>query len=335
MSSIDVELFEREWEDDEVPHRRSERDKLSPERRESIASHDTGRIVGIHKGWLSVLYDGEVLDARYAGSMRGQEAVVGDRVRVRAPAHDTDVARILAVLDRDTVLTRTGDDADGDERVVVANADRALVVLDATHLEAGAGLVDRVMVAAGAGGLGTAVCVNKGDLVAPDDPEVQALVERYRPLGVPAVVTSATEGDGVDDLRELLADRWTVMAGHSAVGKSTLCNRLIPAADRDVAAPGRRGGRHTTVSTRALPLPGSDGWLVDTPGVRSFGLGVVDAAGLADQFPELAGLVCELPDCRHDGEPGCRVDEAGITPERLASYRRLLHALPERRRPHD
>lgn len=327
VSGIDIDLIEREWEEEPPSPRRSERRHLSPERQREIEQHDPGRVVGLDKGWLSVLYDGEVMEARYAGSMRGERAVVGDRVRVRPPRREREVARVLEILERRTVLTRTPDDDVDEERVVVANADRVLVMLAADHLETGAGFLDRVMVAAGSGGLETAACVNRIDLVGRGDPEVAEVVDRYSSIGVPVVVTSATERTGLEDLREFLADRWTVLTGHSGVGKSTLCNVLVPGADREVGELGRYGGRHTTVSTRALAVPGTGGWLVDTPGVRSFGLGVVTPRELAAQFPELRGLDCAMDDCRHDGEPGCRVEEADIHPARLASYHRLLAAI--------
>lgn len=341
MSGIDIELIEREWEE-HPPERRPGQRNLSPERQQQIEEHDTGRVVGIDRGWLSVLYQGAVLEARYAGSMRGERAVVGDRVRVRPPRREREVARILEVLERRTVLTRTPDDDRDEERVVVANADRVLVVLAADHLATAAGLVDRVMVAAGAGGLTTALCVNRIDLVAgAQDPEVRGILDRYAAVGLPTVVTSATEGTGLDDLRRMLLGRWTVLTGHSGVGKSTLCNALVPGAEREVGAVGRYGGRHTTVAIRALRVvppdgeggeagtgaPARDGWLVDTPGVRSFGLGMVAPRDLAAHFPELAHLDCEMADCRHDGEPGCRIGQADIHPARLASYRRLLVAV--------
>ncbi len=145
---------------------------------------------------------------------------------------------------------------------------------------------------------------------------------------MPVVVTSAKHGEGVDDLRAHLAGRWTAFSGHSGVGKSSLFNRLVPDADHAVGEIGPRGGRHTTVASRAVPMPGDpDSWLVDTPGVRSFGLGGLTPRQLAAHVPELAGLDCALDDCLHDGEPGCRLDESEIDPRRLASYRRLLAAL--------
>ncbi len=141
------------------------------------------------------------------------------------------------------------------------------------------------------------------------------------------VLTSAATGEGIDELAEALAGAWTAFTGHSGVGKSSLFNVLVPEADRDIGELGRRGGRHTTVASRAMPVPDVDAWLVDTPGVRAFGLGAITAVELAQHVPELAGLDCAMDDCLHDGEPGCRIDRAEIHPARLASYRRLLAAV--------
>ena len=328
MPRIDMDALEDEWEDEVGRRGRPPRREVvySPEARERIEAHDVARVVGLDRGHVDVLYEGEVVTARYAGSMRGTKVVVGDRVRVRPPRHETDAPRVLERLDRDTVLLRTGDDTDDDERVVVANADQVAVVMQADRLDETLGFLDRVLVAGSVGGLAGLVVVNKADLV--DDPAaLEPVLGRYRALDLPVVLTSAVTGKGLDELREELADVWTVFSGHSGVGKSSLFNVLVPHAERDVGEIGRRGGRHTTVASRAMRLPDVEGWLVDTPGVRAFGLGAISAIELARHVPELAGLDCGLDDCLHDGEPGCRIDAADIHPARLASYRRLLAAV--------
>jgi ribosome biogenesis GTPase / thiamine phosphate phosphatase len=334
MRNIDIDALEDEWDEDEPP-RPSRARNLSPAAQQRIEDLGSARVVTIDRGRITVLYEGAIVEATLAGTMRGAKAAVGDRVRVRPPRHEQDRPRIVDVLPRDTVLLRTGDDAVDESRVVVANADQVVVVVAADHLVAGAGLLDRVMVAASAGALDTAVCVNKVDLVAHEPggaDRTAALLERYRGLGVEGCATSAVTGAGIDALGELLRGRWSAFTGHSGVGKSSLFNLLVPDADHAIGEMGRYGGRHTTVSSRAMRVEELDAWLVDTPGIRSFGLGVVEPRELARHFPELAELVCDLDDCIHEGEPGCALDEAAVHPARLASYRRLLAALRDRDR---
>ncbi len=324
MPRIDIDALEDEWEEDGRPARRGR--QLSPAARARIERLEVARVVGVDRGRVTVLIGDEVVEAPLAGTMRGTKAVVGDRVRIRPPRHEQDLPRIVEVLPRDTVLTRTGDDAQDDERILVANADQVVVVLAADHLEAGVRFLDRVMVSASVGGLDTAVCVNRIDLV-DDQRPVEELRGRYEPLGVDWRVTSAVTGEGIDELTMLIAGCWSAFAGHSGVGKSSLFNLLVPEAEREVGEIGPRGGRHTTTSSMAMHVPTVDAWLVDTPGVRSFGLGTLTPRDLARHFPELAALDCALDDCIHDGEPGCALSSAAIDPERLASYRRLLASL--------
>ena len=324
-----MDALEDEWEEEVGRLGRPPRREVvySREARDRIAEHDVARVVGVDRGHVDVLYEGEVATARYAGSMRGTKVVVGDRVRVRPPRHETDAPRVLDRLDRQTILQRTGDDTDpDDERVLVANADQVAIVLQADRLDETVGFLDRVLVAGSVGGLDGLVVVNKVDLV-DDRATLAPVLDRYRDLDLPVVLTSAATGEGMDDLREELAAVWTAFTGHSGVGKSSLFNVLVPEADRDIGEVGRRGGRHTTVASRAMEVADVDAWLVDTPGVRAFGLGAITPIELAQHVPELAGLDCALDDCLHDGEPGCRIDRAEIHPARLASYRRLLSAV--------
>lgn len=329
MPRIDIDALEDEWEEEVGRRGRPPRREVvySREAREKIEQHDVARVVGVDRGHVDVLYDGHVATARYAGSMRGTKVVVGDRVRVKPPRHETDAPRVLERMDRTTLLQRTGDDADADdERVLVANADQVAIVVPADRLDEAVGFLDRVLVAGSVGGLDGLVVVNKVDLV-DDVAQLDAVLDRYRDLGLPVVLTSARTGMGLDDLREELAAMWTAFTGHSGVGKSSLFNALVPEAERDIGEIGRRGGRHTTVASRAMPVHEVDAWLVDTPGVRAFGLGAVAPVELARHVPELADLDCALDDCLHDGEPGCRIGDADIHPARLASYRRLLAAV--------
>lgn len=329
MPRIDIEALEDEFEEDHHllvrrPH------EMSQAARDRIDDLGEARVVGVDRGRVTIELDGDIVEARFAGTMRGEKAAVGDRVRIRPPRHESDQARIVEVLGRATVLTRTPDDTVDEERVVVANADQIIVVAAADHLDAGTRFLDRVLVAASVGGLDAALCVNKMDLI-DDRSEVEEVVGRYESIGVPVRFTSAETGEGIEELGYLLVGCWSAFAGHSGVGKSSLFNRFLPDADQAVAEIGPRGGRHTTVAAWAIEAPALDGWLVDTPGVRSFGLGGLAPEELAAHFPELAALDCHLDDCTHTGEPGCRLPGAEIHPDRLAAYTRLLGSLREGR----
>lgn len=326
MPGIDYEAFEDEWDDEpRRPDRRRGLADYSDRAQEKVREGEVARVLGLGRGTVDILFDGEAMQARYAGSMRGTKVAVGDEVRIRAPRHETDVARIQELLPRSTELTRTPEDVGDDtELVVVANVDQVAVVIAADNLDSGFRFADRVLIAASAGGIVPMIVVNRVDLVE-DDPT--ALVrDRFRHQELATFVTSAATGRGVEELLAALDGHWTAFTGHSGVGKSTLTNALIADADQSTGRLGTRGGRHTTVAALALSLPGG-GWLVDTPGVRSFGLAAVPIEDLASHVPELADLECHLDPCLHDGEKGCLIDEADIHPERLASYLRLLHSL--------
>ncbi len=326
MPGIDLDAIEDDWADDE-PGRRPRRKKLSSKAQARIAEYELARVVGVDRGRVTVLWEGREVDARFAGSMRGTKVVVADEVRVKPPRHETDQARIVERLPRRTVLVRTADDGDDEERVVVANADQVVVVLTADRLEGGIGFLDRVLVAAAAGGLGAALCINKLDLigeVAGRAAEVGAVADRYRDLGHEVVLTSARTGEGMADLLGILRERWSAFAGHSGVGKTSLFNVLVPGVERPVAEIGRHGGRHTTVSSRAHHLLDVDAWLIDTPGVRSFGLASIGAAALVDHFPEFSELDRDQRLALINGE---QIEVPGAHPARLAAFHRLRQAL--------
>jgi ribosome biogenesis GTPase len=295
----------------------------------------TARVVTVDRGRLTCLLaeDGEdrLVTAMKSRPLGRKGVVVGDLVRVVGDVSGDEgaLARIVEVEPRRTVLRRTADDSDPVERVIVANADQLVVVAALADPEPRPRLIDRALVAAYDAGLEPLLCLTKPDLA---DPET--LLSIYRPLGVPAVVTR--RGQELADIRQRLDGRISVLVGHSGVGKSTLVNGLVPGTDRAIghvnAVTGR--GRHTSTSALMLRLPAtgalSGGWIVDTPGIRSFGLAHVDPAQLIEAFPDLAELTVDCPrGCTHGAtEPECALDEAvsaGRTEQaRVDSFRRLL-----------
>ena len=314
-----------EYAEYERPRRRTRpRTKTRPAHDDAVP----GRVLTIDRGRYTVLVDGteSPVTAMKARPLGRKGVVVGDRVQVvgDVSGESGTLARIVEVDPRATMLRRTADDDDPYERVIVANADQLVVVTALADPPPRTGLIDRCLVAAFDAGLEPLLCLTKADLADPDE-----LLAAYRPLGV-AALSTRRDGD-LDPLRHRLADRTSVLVGHSGVGKSTLVNALVPDQERSVssvnAVTGR--GRHTSTSAATLALPGG-GWIIDTPGIRSFGLAHVEPATLIAAFGDLAAATGTCPrGCTHAGdEPECGLDEAvahgQVDPERVASYRRVL-----------
>jgi ribosome biogenesis GTPase / thiamine phosphate phosphatase len=304
------------------------RTKTRPEH----ADAEAAMVVSVDRGrWGCVL--GGRPDRRVT-AMRARELgrtpiVVGDDVDLVGDLSgrtDT-LSRIVRRGPRRTVLRRTADDTDPTERVVVANADQLLIVVALADPPPRTGLVDRALIAAYAGGLTPILCLTKTDL-APPEP----FAKQFADLDLTVVAA------GVDDpllaVADLLAGKITVLLGHSGVGKSTLVNRLVPEADRAVGEVTEIGkGRHTSTQSVALPLEGS-GWVIDTPGIRSFGLAHIEPDDVLMAFSDLAEAIQACPrGCGHMGppaDPECALDTlSGPAARRVAAARRLLAVLRE------
>ncbi|MFI1014056.1 ribosome small subunit-dependent GTPase A [Streptomyces sp. NPDC020965] len=297
-----------------------------------------GMVLTVDRGRLTCLVEDRIVHAMKARELGRKAAVVGDRVFLVGDLSGTKdtLARIVRIEKRTSVLRRTADDDDPYERVVVANADQLAIVTALADPEPRPRLIDRCLVAAYDGGLTPILVLTKSDLAPADE-----LLEMYGALGVPHVVTTRDEfvdGHAADRVREHLTGRTTAFVGHSGVGKTTLVNALVPKERRRTtghvnAVTGR--GRHTTTSALALPLAGAaGGWVIDTPGLRSFGLHHVDPSRVIKAFPDLEPGTENCPRaCSHD-EPDCALDawvaEGHADPARLYSLRRLL-ATRERR----
>jgi ribosome biogenesis GTPase len=326
------------------PGRRGSRPRTK--NRPEHADSEVALVTGVDRGRYTVLADAGGPDERPVTAMKarelGRERVVpGDLVDLVGDTSGAEgtLARIVRIVERTTVLRRTADDSDPIERVIVANADQLVIVTALADPEPRTRMIDRCVVAAYDAGMDALLALTKADLADPAE-----LVAMYEPIGVRVVVSSRGPDGivGLDDLHRALAGRTSVLVGHSGVGKSTLVNALVPGAYRATGVvndvTGR--GRHTSSSAIALRVPLPDEapptWVIDTPGVRSFGLAHVEPAHLLTAFADLADVTQECPrGCTHTAEaPDCLLDEwvtgAGdptvrdARAARVESFRRLL-----------
>ncbi|WP_207453241.1 ribosome small subunit-dependent GTPase A [Desertivibrio insolitus] len=297
------------------------RTKIRPEHADAVA----GRVYTVDRGRYGVVVaedtdDEHEITATRARELRNQAVVTGDIVDLvgDVTGEPGSLARIVRVQDRKTLLRRSADDTDEVERVIVANADQMLIVVAAANPEPRPRLVDRYLVAAFDAGIDPILVITKTDVADP-----APFLANFAGLDL-RVFTSSVDEQPLAELTEALQGHTTVAVGHSGVGKSTLVNALVPGADRATgvvnAVTGR--GRHTSSSTVGLRI--GSGWIIDTPGVRSFGLGHIDPDNILRAFGDLAAVAEDCPrGCTHlPDSPDCAIVEA-VEEGRLGDSGRL------------
>ncbi len=236
-----------------------------------------------------------------------------------------DEHRVLAVLPRRSVLARNDPRNPRNERVLAANVDVVVIVASVKSPPLRPGLIDRYLIATQNGNMLPVVVVNKIDLL--EDPHELDELKAYEEIGVPVILCSTRDGRGLEQLRTLLEGKICVFTGHSGVGKSSLANALLPGLELRTGAVEHKG-RHTTTASTLHELPGGT-QVIDTPGIKEFGIFGVEPQDLRHFFPEFEEFAtkCNFSNCTHTHEPVCAVRDANLP--RYQTYVRIYGTLME------
>ncbi len=298
--------------------------------------HAVGKVIKVTRKEYLVNVDGRTIRCAVRGKLvsapdgKAWQVRVGDDVRIRLVDREQGV--IEEILPRKSKLSRTVEGKAYREHIIATNVDQMLIVMAAREPRFKSGLLDRYLVIAEKNHLNAVICVNKIDLASRE--EFADYAHWYPRLGYPLFFTSAVTGEGLDELKNVLQNKVTVLVGHSGVGKSSLIKTLEPGLDLKVASISEKTGkgRHTTTFVQLFPLS-FGGYIIDTPGIRELGLWDIYRDDLRHYFVEFREYQnqCQFNDCRHLQEPGCAVKQAvaegKIFTERYENYRNIYLSL--------
>lgn len=292
-----------------------------------------GLVVKNTGSWVTVAAGHRLIDCKVKGRFRTQgikatnPVVVGDKVRFYMQENEP-IGLITELLDRKNYIVRRSIKLSKQRHVMAANIDQALLVVTVRYPETMTQFIDRFLVSADAYRIPVVLVFNKMDLYTEKEvKKVHDLQAIYEPIGYTCLLVSAEIGEGLDALQEQMKDKVNVIAGHSGVGKSTLLNKMDPNLQLKVGliSDAHKTGKHTTTFTEMFPLH-FGGYIIDTPGIKGFGLVDLDKSHIAHHFPEMFSRLqnCKFYNCSHVHEPGCAVLEAleagKIAPSRYLNY---------------
>lgn len=301
-----------------------------------------GTVIRSTGSWYEVDMGDEVMSSRLPGKFRLDEkevtnpVAVGDHVMITEVEDGT--GRIEEILPRENYIPRSATHGRRGEQILVANIDRAFVVQSIRKPKLKEGFTNRFLVTCEAYEIEACIIINKTDLATEKDRlYLQDLRELYERLGYKLIISSAETSEGLDELKELLKDSTSVFIGPSGVGKTSLINAVDPEYDLKVGeiSDYSNKGKHTTTFARLIPLS-IGGYIVDTPGIREFGLVNIEPWELSLFFPEMLEprTECKFNNCTHAHEPGCGVmkalEEGRIDAGRYESYLNMLESLEEK-----
>ncbi len=290
--------------------------------------------------WYRILLDtGQTVKATIKGKLRLKEAnatnpvAAGDYVTIQsASSGDEEVYAIDAILERENYLVRRSTNLSKQVQIIAANIDRVYLLVTIKYPVTQLGFIDRFLVAAESFRIKTSILVNKMDLYSESELKLaDELVRIYQKIGYPCHKISAIDGNSLAFLKEEIKDKKVMISGNSGVGKTSLVNSLDPALDLKVGeiSISHEQGKHTTTFAEMHPLE-SGGFIIDTPGIRAFGLAGLDKEHYAHYFPEMRDLLgkCKFHNCVHLEEPECQIKKlvhrGEIAESRYATYLQLM-----------